>query len=200
MSDKINLRELERRAYLSYHEDGILDVIIGFGLITAALWVLADMPWLIGSWIPIMTPIYIEIKKKVTVPRLGQVEFSEQRKGKTRKTMFALVVFNMILFAAGFYVWMAMDIGGKPQWLLDLLSNYMVITGALGAIISWVVAYITDLRRFYGYGLMNLIIFTLVGNMGVHISVSLVAVGAGVTLYGLYLFSNFRKKYTVLEE
>lgn len=200
MSDKINLRELERRAYLSYHEDGILDVIIGFGLITAALWVLADMPWLIGSWIPIMTPMYIQIKKKVTVPRLGQVEFSQQRKGKTRKTVFALVAFNIIMLAAGFYVWWAWDIGGKPQWLLDLLSNYMVITGALGAIISWVVAYITDLRRFYGYGLMNLIIFTLVGNMGVHISVSLVAVGVGVTLYGLYLFSNFRKKYTVLEE
>jgi len=28
MSDEINLRDIERRAYLSYHEDGLLDIMI----------------------------------------------------------------------------------------------------------------------------------------------------------------------------
>ena len=29
MSDKINLKALERKAYLIYHEDGLLDIGIG---------------------------------------------------------------------------------------------------------------------------------------------------------------------------
>ena len=199
MSKRLNLRELERRAFLSYHGDGILDIMIGFGLIIAALWIFAEMPWLVGSWVPVMTPIYLLIKKNITVPRLGHVEFSERRKGKTKKTMFALVVFNIILFVGGFGVWMAMDIGGKPQWLIDLLENYMILTGFLGLVASWIVAFISDLRRFYSYGLMNLAIFTVSGFFKLHIALGMVLLGIIVVLYGLILLLDFSRKYPVME-
>jgi hypothetical protein len=199
MSNGINLRELERRAFLSYHGDGILDVMIGFGLIIAALWIYAEMPWLVGSWVPVMTPIYLQAKKNITVPRLGHVEFSGQRKGKTKKTLSALVVFNLILFAGGFGAWMAMDIGGKPQWLIELLENYMILTGVLGLVASWIVAFISDLRRFYIYGLMNLAVFTISGFFRLHIALGMVLLGIIVVLYGLILLLDFRRKYPIIE-
>jgi len=29
LSDRINLKEIERRAYLSYHGDGLADILVG---------------------------------------------------------------------------------------------------------------------------------------------------------------------------
>ena len=185
MSEQIDLRELERKAYLSYHEDGILDLMIGFNLINAALWVLAEMPWLTGSMIAIMTPLYLQIKKSITVPRLGHVEFSESRKGKTKRTMFYMVVFNLILFVGGLYGWLSIYGGGRPQ--------------VLGMIISSLVAYMTDLKRFYSYGLINLVTFTVMSYLRIHLSYSLVVLGVIMTLYGFYLLLNFRRKYSPIE-
>ena len=197
MSDGINLRDIERRAFLSYHEDGLLDVMIGFGIILSGLWMYAEMPWLIGAFVPVFTPIYIQSKKKITVPRLGQVEFSERRKGKMKKTMLALVIFNVILFIAGLYAWFAMDIGGRPQWLIDLLSNYMIIFGIFGGIISVVVGFLSDLKRFHLYGIINLIIFTIANNYTDHPAFGLCAMGLVVVINGFVLLKSFMRKYPI---
>ena len=197
MSDEINLRDIERRAYLSYHEDGLLDIMIGFGIILSGLWVYAEMPWLIGAFVPVFTPIYIQYKKRVTVPRLGQVEFSEQRKMKQKRTIFSLVVFNLILFVGGLYAWFAMDIGGRPQWLIDLLSNYMILFGAFGAILSSVVGFLSDLKRFHIYGLINLVVFTVANNYTDHPAFGLVAMGLVLVLNGFKLLFTFTRKYPV---
>lgn len=197
MSDGINLRDIERRAYLSYHEDGLLDIMIGFGIILSGLWVYAEMPWLIGAFVPIFTPIYIQYKKKITIPRLGQVEFSGQRKMKQKRTLFSLVIINLIMFAAGLYAWFAMDMGGRPQWLIDLLSNYMILFGAFGAIISMVVGFLSDLKRFHIYGLINLIIFTIINNYTDHPAFGLTAIGLIEVLNGFILLSSFMRKYPV---
>ena len=197
MSNGIDLRDIERRAYLSYHEDGLLDIMIGFGIIVSGLFVYAEMPWLIGSFIPVFTPIYIQYKKRVTVPRLGQVEFSEQRKMKQKRTMFSLVVFNIILFIGGLYAWFAMDIGGRPQWLIDLLSNYMIIFGAFGALISSVVGFFSDLKRFHIYGLINLAVFTVANNYTDHPAYGLVTIGIILALNGFKLLLTFTRKYPV---
>ena len=197
MSDGINLRDIERRAYLSYHEDGLLDIMIGFGIILSGLMLYAEMPWLIGAFVPVFTPIYIQNKKKITVPRLGQVEFSNARNTKTKRTMFSLVIFNLLLFVAGLYAWFAMDMGGRPQWLIDILSNYMLLFGAFGAIISMVVGFLSDLKRFHIYGLINLIIFTIINNYTDHPAFGLVSIGLIVVLNGFKLLFSFMSKYPV---
>jgi len=41
---KINLKELERKAYLSYHQDGVLDLFIGLSI----MFMLCSRHWLIA--------------------------------------------------------------------------------------------------------------------------------------------------------
>ncbi len=43
MSDRIDLKEIERRAYLSYHEDGLVDILVGICLFIASLYACARM-------------------------------------------------------------------------------------------------------------------------------------------------------------
>jgi hypothetical protein len=35
LSDRIDLKSIERKAYTSYHEDGIIDIFIGGGSLSA---------------------------------------------------------------------------------------------------------------------------------------------------------------------
>ena len=35
LTDRIDLKDIERKAYTSYHEDGIIDIFIGGGLLSA---------------------------------------------------------------------------------------------------------------------------------------------------------------------
>jgi hypothetical protein len=51
LSAKIDLKDIERRAYTSYHEDGIIDIFIGLGLLSTSFYVYAEMAWLMGSFV-----------------------------------------------------------------------------------------------------------------------------------------------------
>ena len=92
MKHNINLKNLERKAYLSYHEDGILDLFIGFNILLFGLWILADMVYLAGAFVAISTPIYTQMKKQITIPRLGYVKFTSSRTAKSQKTISLLII------------------------------------------------------------------------------------------------------------
>ena len=81
MDQKINLKELERKAFISYHQDGLVD--IGLGLIMLVS-VLSSTLHEMGTsdsirqviYIPLMLlcPLIIYLGKKyITTPRLGYV-------------------------------------------------------------------------------------------------------------------------------
>ncbi len=44
MNKKINLKEIERKAYTSYHQDGLVDVSIAFVILAFGLMIIADLP------------------------------------------------------------------------------------------------------------------------------------------------------------
>ena len=64
MSDRIDLKEIERRAYLSYHEDRLVDILVGICLFIASLYAYVEMIWLAGSMVAVMTPMYMVMNKK----------------------------------------------------------------------------------------------------------------------------------------
>ena len=59
MSDKIDLKEIERRAYLSYHGDGLADILVGICLFIASLYAYVEMVYLAGSMVAVMAPMYM---------------------------------------------------------------------------------------------------------------------------------------------
>ena len=77
LGNRINLKEIERRAYLSYHGDGLADILVGLCLFIVSLYTYVEMVLLAGSMVAVMAPMYMTMKKKYTVSRIGQVTFSK---------------------------------------------------------------------------------------------------------------------------
>ena len=95
MNQKINLKEIERKAYTSYHQDGVVDVTIAFTVLVFGAIMLGDMPW-IGGFLGILAiSLYAGLKKIVTIPRIGYVKFPQQR---AQKITALTVVLGLVAF------------------------------------------------------------------------------------------------------
>ena len=79
MNGKINLKNIERKAYTSYHQDGILDILIAIFILSFVAWILTDMVWLGWIFYLIAASIYAAAKRAITVPRIGFVKFPQHR-------------------------------------------------------------------------------------------------------------------------
>jgi len=192
--DKINLRDLERKAYLSYHQDGVLDIFIGFNILLFGLWLLADMAYLAGAFVAIFTPIYAQVKKQITVPRLGYVQFAPPRTAKLRKTTLLLVIAGVLAFVPGLLLFVTTDMGVLAP-IHFLLKYGMIIIGAAGAGLLSAVAYLSDLRRLYPYAALFLVLFLGGHFLSLPFPYYLITLGAVILLSGLYLLTRFLHQY-----
>jgi hypothetical protein len=142
------LARIERRAWLSYHEDGLIDLAFGLLLIFAFAGSVADR-YRYAAYVLLLLvgPALAFAKRKITVPRLGAVEFSPER--KTRKRHVVLVIAGLVGGTAGLILAL-----GNHEWLrahpsvVAALFTLMVFL-AFAAVAHWM-----DLTRMYVVGLL----------------------------------------------
>lgn len=200
MSGRINLDDIERRAYLSYHEDGLIDIVLGIGLFIASLWVYVEMIWLMGGIIVSLTPMYMGLKKKYTFPRIGEVTFSRDRTRRSQNSMTFLVIMNVVGVLLGFVFWMAFSGDTRPQWILLMIDNYPVVFGIAGGVIWAVVGYITDLTRFYRYSAATLVVIGSANFIPTPFVAHMLLLSVIVIISGYMQFQSFKGKYPIVEE
>jgi len=200
MGERINLDEIERRAYLSYHEDGLIDIVLGIGLFIASLWAYVEMIWLMGGMIASLTPMYMGMKKKYTFPRIGEVTFSKDRTRRSQNSMTFLVIINVIGVLGGLVFWMAFSGDTRPQWILLMIDNVPAVLGIAGGIIWAVVGYITDLTRFYRYSAATLVVIGSANFSSTPFIAHMLLLSVVVLVSGLLQFQSFKGKYPILEE
>jgi hypothetical protein len=160
MDQKINLKELERKAFISYHQDGLVDIGIGMILLVSVLSSTLHEAGISDSvrqviYIPLMLlcPLIIYLGKKyITVPRLGYVKFSPHRQSKRKKVILILIyafLITMIILTA--------TLSQKTHLINDLLGIKTVYWMALFisifimAVFS-VLATFLDFRRLFIIG------------------------------------------------
>ena len=200
MSDKIDLKEIERRAYLSYHGDGLADILVGICLFIASLYAYVEMVYLAGSMVAVMAPMYMAMKKRYTFPRIGQVTFSKSRKGRSKNTYFFLIAMNIVFLLLGFLFWSAFSGDTQPQWMHLMIENYALVIGIVGAALWAVVSYITELTRFNRYAIATLVVLGSAGFIPTPFIAHMLLLSVIVTVSGYLQFQSFKRKYPLFEE
>ena len=192
--NKINLKELERRAYLSYHQDGILDMFIGFNILLFGMWMLADMAYLAGAFVAIFTPIYAQVKKQITVPRLGYIKFAPSRMAKSKRTVLLLVIAGALAFIPGVLLFITTQRGILAP--IQLLIEYgMIVIGVAGMVLLAAVAYVSEIRRLYAYSALFFAMFAGGYFLTIPFVYYIMTLGAVIMLAGLYLLIRFLRTY-----
>ncbi|MCP5099100.1 MAG: hypothetical protein GY943_26400, partial [Chloroflexi bacterium] len=78
MAPNTNLKALRQKTYLSYHQDGIIDLMVGLSTLGFGISMAAEgSGFIVLSWIGFL--LYAPLKKVITVPRLGFVKFDDEQ-------------------------------------------------------------------------------------------------------------------------
>jgi MFS family permease len=183
----LDLGRIERQAWQSYHEDGLMDIAFGSLLLFVYVGSTADrLHWGAIVALLLVGPALALAKRVVTAPRLGSVEFSAARKGRKRR----VVLFIAAAVAASTLI--PFVLGGE-EWLR---SHNTVVSFGLGVLVFAVfaaVAYWLDLRRMYGVGVLFGGAFTIAELLGTPLP--MLIAGSIVALSGTARLIIFLRRY-----
>ena len=212
MDTKLNLKELELKAFRSTYQDGLWDLL--FGLIVICMSVSfyrpasGYSPLNIVMWSCSVVVAYVLFwagKKFITLPRMGQVEFGAQRKKRALTLIIVLGVVVLLQAAlVGFQLvaWANPDLGtGLNEFLAerDLMHLAVASIGALFVGPSMIlIAYFIDFPRGYFIA----ILFSLAVFLIIYLNqpVYPIVIGLLIALPGVVLLVRFLRKYPLRRE
>ncbi len=193
MNEHTDLKALERKAFTSYHQDGLIDIIVGSALFSLALmiWFFPGFWYFIVGGLVALTSTYTAAKKSVTVPRMGYVEFSPERK---QKIIYIFLAFVVILVFGNILGILAMLF--PPLGILIFESQITIlIMGVIGGFLFALIGYISDLRRFYIYGTIFLASAVFIFFTPILVILPLLVVSIIMIMYGAILLYQFTQLY-----
>ncbi len=200
MTKQNTLREVEKKAYMSYHQDGLLDIFVGlyalaFGLGVIAANILdfsfaAIMP---GILIAIVLPIWLQAKRKITMPRIGYVNFGTRGSNKLFALLLGLAVAGLGVF---FLFTLVTFQSSRPEWIEAILFQYgMIWVGSGTAVIGSLFAYTMGLKRLHVYGLLTLALFVGGYFLDIPFEYLLLVMGSVIIASGAVLLVQFTRRY-----
>ncbi|HEY42981.1 MAG TPA: hypothetical protein G4O11_03255 [Anaerolineae bacterium] len=210
MAEEKQFKRLESKTYLSHHQDGLLDVLIGQIMLGLGFGMASG--WIGGLAILGFFPIalYVPLKNRITIPRLGYVEFipkaSREALLKIAYPLFFCTCMVIFLLVARVPegvtpvapVWTPSE--AWPAFRLWLQGKESLLFGLAMFIVFGVVGMATKIRRLFAYALLGLMI--MVGGQLFHLRTFIpLFVMAGITYaVGIIMLIQFLRKYPIMSE
>ena len=189
----LDMKEIERQAYMTLSEDGIVDIAIGCVFLGWGLLLSGGPAGLIGLLVPLAFGIWYLGKRTLTVPRVGLVIPSQKMETKLRNYATLLLAMGIILLA-GVVIWQVSGSGSFREHALGFLG--LVI--AVGISIA---AFLLGAKRLYAYAVLLFVAFA-VGealNPGIPAMdtflVSVILASILIILSGMVVLIRFLRKY-----
>jgi len=205
---KVNLSELERKAFRSTFEDGFLDLLIMCFTLQFALapylsqWGMGDF-WSSAIFLPLYLIAlvgFIQGKKHITAPRVGMATYSETRRKKIRKLNFYLAV---MLLAGIFMGVIALQLIDKSFaiWFFPAVLSFLLL------IAFSIAGDFLDVPRLFYYGVLFSLLVPLgevlfwKGYVAHHGYPLIFGIGTAVLFFnGIFHLIRFMAKYKVPKE
>jgi hypothetical protein len=194
MVEDISLKEIQRKVYMTFFQDGLWDIFLGLFILGWGLAILTDATYLPGvTFIGLYFAIW-GIKKRLTYPRIGYARFSATSR---RRITVRFVILGVVVMLVGVIVAVLWGIGTRPQWLADYFP--LVFNGILAAIVCFI-AYWARVNRFYLYAVLIFLGAVFHLWLGVRWEFGFIGAGGIIVLIGLGILIIFLRKYPKMVE
>jgi hypothetical protein len=190
MTEHPDIRTVRRRAYLTAHEDGLMD--IGLGLVFLLFGVLqaAGMSRFNGvCWMPAL--FIAPAKRILTEPRIGTARFGRSRGVLALKIGLILLALGLVGFivAASFLHSAALDAWTK-RYFAPAFGLSLALFPLAGAIALGV-------RRFYAYAILVTAGFSLLSFRRESLAAVFLVIGMVLTVMGILVLIRFLRGHPV---
>ncbi len=151
---KLDLTRLERSVFTRYHDDGLADIMLGVWFIIAGWGMAGDFAWIVGVAGFSLLTMWVGLRKAITVPRMGEVRFSPERKAKMEMLKSSLGILGLTYGILSIYLvfiivtdpasktWIRANVFAAAPLLVPVVF-LLCITGA-----------VLQIQRLLGYSLM----------------------------------------------
>jgi len=190
MSQASDFKALTRRAYLAYHQDGIIDLMIGWMAFSFGVCLALKAPFnALLAWLPLLA--YIPIKNALTVPRLGYGQFeqeSEQIGRKRLDAILAVLLSVLILAIAGLVL-------AVPNEMAALGEDGILIYAAMVTLLLLIAGLLSGIRRLIAYGLLCILLAIACALASLPDTLMFIALGLVIMFVGVILLARFLHKF-----
>jgi hypothetical protein len=194
------LKELERRTYLTFMDDGLLDLFVGWFLFFFSAGVAPgmDFPYL---FMIAYLPLWFVAKRAIIYPRIGKVEFGPERKERMREEKRFFVLFLSATSLLGMLFFLSYTPGIFPEEIAQAVRGLGLVPLALiGAAAIAFTGYWKQLNRFYAYAAL-LAAMSIGGHaLGAEPYLYFLIPGMMIGLAGGAQLINFIQKYSLPKE
>ena len=179
--------ELKKKAFLSFHKDGIIDILIGWDLavigVSLYLHKMSGLTFIIG-----MTPLFLygPLKAAITLPRLGHAQFRTHRSFPVWLAGAVGGVFLLAAIISGFFITGPSGFMGPIAFALMGIAFSMVLLSGFNRIIAY--AILVPLFFIVGFGLKFLT------------PEMVVATGAILMVVGTWMLVKFLRTHPIQAE
>ena len=208
MEQQIDLKQIERKVWTSFFEDGIWDIYLGLLLMAMAI---AALLWDIGTRSGVtLFVIYVCLvgaafvffwfgKRFITIPRIGRVNFGP--KGRARKRKTSIVFALSVLVGLALFVIITINIKNTLSSVLSLDIFVPAVWVANMLVVFSLAAYFLHFNRLYLIGVMFAIAFPLdiVLKELLHRDLTFLAFGVPamvILIMGGVVLARFLRKYS----
>jgi hypothetical protein len=215
MSSQMDLKALEKKVFKSNFEDGLWDIYLGLLLLQISLSTFLYTLDIGPLWILLILVLFVGLvlaalraaKKYIIMPRMGLVNFSEERKQKKRKVSLILsfsVLFGLFVFGLTMSLYWLTVHGATSNlvqygWVIPFalfLVNAVVVFSLIGYYYDYSRAYL------YGwfYGLAYPLNIALDELFGIRFPFFSLLFSTIMVAVGVVLFVRFMRTHPLVEE
>jgi|WetSurMetagenome_2_1015567.scaffolds.fasta_scaffold00322_21 hypothetical protein len=188
--DPLDLKEIESSAYGTRSESGVLDIVIGAGLLGYGL--LAN----VGAY---LVPTYclllaVLLQKLVVTPRVGRVRFAAGRRARERRGLLLIALLALLPIPLG----LALFYAGRPSTWTGVISTHMtLVLGLFVALSMAAVAWAKSAPRFNAFAALALLNFAGAQLFGQPHTWPVLATGVPIFIVGMALLVRFVRRNPV---
>ncbi|MFC2070399.1 hypothetical protein ACFLTB_04415 [Chloroflexota bacterium] len=187
MQADIDLKEIKKKVYISYFQDGLWDILLGLFLVGWGLMFTLEFTAIMGGiWVG-MYFITLALKRWLTYPRAGYIKLAEDRKQQMR-----MVILGTVTFLLGLAVFFLFSTNNRPDWFDEY---FMFMFGVMTALVITMLGYWWQITRWYVYSGLVLAASAAHQWLDIPLSLSFIIPGGLIALYGFTLLIRFLRRY-----
>jgi hypothetical protein len=193
MKNLQNRMSLERKLYMVYHQDGILDIVAGAVLLIFAAVIVFDQGAFIGL-IAIPTVLYMSLKQRFSLPRMGYIRFETEKEKRQKLGLTLLFGLTAFIGLLAFYAFS----GDLPENLSTVIrENTPLLFGLVLGLALVGVAYFLNNPRFYVYAILAVVFSWTAFFLRVQLGIGIALLGITTEVSGIATLLRFLQGYSL---